>query len=216
MVTYVSLKISTNTFIVPGNSRCSMWYICLLSNLVSQPHKASPRDQKNSLSSWFMLGIKTWPRNWTLRRKTFGPEVGGICILTQADPPTPRGLVAEPGVDIGTQNSHFKWTTSTLKDQKMWGVCSGFIEWGGESRVRDLFLLCEVRVNYSTLSFNLSYFFLLTGFTTYSLGGHPSAFPSPLPPCLPLWLWTDLHKLSPLSVFLGWDSFTQRHTILTL
>lgn len=43
-----------------------------------------------------------------LEEKTFGPEVGGICILTQADLPTPRGLVAEPGVDIGSQNSHFK------------------------------------------------------------------------------------------------------------
>ena len=48
-----------------------MQHICLLSNLASQPHKASPRDQKNSLTSYFMLGINTWPWNWTLRRKNF-------------------------------------------------------------------------------------------------------------------------------------------------
>lgn len=193
-----------------------MQHICLLSNLASQPHKASPRDQKNSLTSYFMLGINTWPWNWTLRRKNFWSRSWGDLHTypSRSANTTWIGGRARSRYRESKQPFQVNYLYS-LKEQNMWGVCSGFIEWGGESWVGNLFLFCEVRVNYSTLSFNLNYFFLLTGFTTYSLGGHPSAFPSPLPPCLPLWLWTDLHKLS-LSVFSGWDSFTQRHTILTL
>lgn len=72
----------------------------------SQSKPQGPEEFSYLLFLYWVL--RPSPGIGLLEEKPFGPGVGGICKLIQADPSTPHGLVAEPGVDIGTQNSHFK------------------------------------------------------------------------------------------------------------